>query len=301
MSRVVIIGSTGQLGTELSRALREAGNDTIIPLSHAQVECVDPASVRTLLAAAHPEVVVNCAAFIRVDDCEDDPRHALEVNALGALHVARASAEMHALCVYISTDYVFGGEQADPYTEDDAPCPINVYGLTKLAGEYLVRQACPHWLIVRLASLFGKSGARGKGGNFIETVLARAEAGERLRVVDDVRMSPTYAPDAAQALAQLITRRATGLIHLTNQGSCTWYEFARAALALLDIEGAVEPVASREYPTRARRPSNSSLRSLRLPTLLARDGIRPWQEALRGYLAETGRLGASPGSDATGL
>ena len=289
MSRVAVIGSTGQLGREVVRAMEESGAHVVVSLGHDAVECTDQKSVREALIGARPDVVVNCAAFVRVDECEDRPREALEVNAVGALHVARVSAELDALCVYVSTDYVFPGDRSGSYTEEDRPGPINVYGLTKLAGEYLVQQACPRWLIVRLASLFGKTGARGKGGNFVETVLNRARAGEGLRVVDDVRMSPTYAVDAARALQALIAKRAMGIIHLTNQGACSWYEFARAALACAHAEGAIEPVSSTDYPTRARRPPDSSLHSARLAAILGQD-LRPWREALRAYLVETGRV-----------
>ncbi|MFQ5874343.1 MAG: dTDP-4-dehydrorhamnose reductase, partial [Dehalococcoidia bacterium] len=235
------------------------------------------------------EVVVNCAAYVRVDQAEEEPEIAIRVNSVGALYVARACAEINALCVYISTDYVFDGEKREPYTEDDIPRPINVYGASKLAGEYLVRQARPESLIVRVASLFGKAGASGKGGNFIETLLAKARAGERLRVVNDIRISPTYTYDGARALVQLLRQGATGLFHLTNIGSCTWYEFARKILELVSPGTDLEAVSSLEYPSKARRPKDSSLRSVRLAGFLE-DALRPWEEALNSYLVETGHI-----------
>lgn len=280
--RIAIIGSTGQLGSDLVKVLQEAGSYQVIPLSHAEIECTKPDSVRTALTRSCPQVVVNCAAFVRVDKCEDKPEEAFLVNALGALHVARSCTELNALCVYISTDYVFDGKKGEPYTEEDRPCPINVYGTSKLAGEYLVSQACPRWLIVRMASLFGKMGARGKGGNFVETILAKARAGEHLRVVNDIRMSPTYTYDAAQVLEGLIRQEATGIFHVTNSGSCTWYEFARKVVDLVGIETTLESAASSEYPTRASRPKNSSLISARL----LGSALRSWEEALRDYLIE---------------
>jgi dTDP-4-dehydrorhamnose reductase len=294
--RVAVVGATGQLGSALVAALRAAGTAEVWPLGHADLECTQPRSVDAALARLRPDVVVNCAAFVRVDECEERPEEAFRVNALGALHVARGAARLGAGCVYISTDYVFDGRAREAYRETDRPGPINVYGASKLAGEYLVRQACPRWLIVRTASLFGGTGARGKGGNFVTTILARARRGEPLRVVSDVRMSPTYAPDAAHVLARLIARGATGLCHLANRGACTWYEFAQRILALAGISTAVEPVTAASYPMRARRPANSALNVERVEELAA-VSLRPWQDALASYLAEVtprGGVDASP-------
>lgn len=188
------------------------------------------------------EVVVNCAAFVRVDDCEERTEEAFRTNALGALYVARACAELDSLCVYIRTDYVFDGEKGGPYTEDDTPHPINVYGSSKLAAEHLVQQGCPKWMIIRVASLFGKAGARGKGGNFVEAILAKARLGEALPVVRDVSMSPTYTYDAARALERLIRQGSTGLFHLSDGGACSWYELAKRAVKLAGLENRLMPL-----------------------------------------------------------
>lgn len=280
--RVAIIGGTGQLGTDLTKVLQEAGSYQVIPLSHDDVECTELSSVKVALIKLHPDIVVNCAAYVRVDECEDRPEQAFGVNALGALNVAKVSAEFNALCVYVSTDYVFDGKKEGSYTEEDTPHPINVYGTSKLAGEHLVSQACPKWLIVRMASLFGKMGARGKGGNFVETMLTKARNGEPIRVANDIRMSPTYSYDASQVLEGLFRQESTGIFHVTNKGSCTWYEFARKALELAGIDAEVEPVLPSEYPAKAYRPENSSLRSTKLPE----STLRSWEEALRAYLIE---------------
>jgi dTDP-4-dehydrorhamnose reductase len=284
VTRVAVIGSAGQLGTDLVRALEEAGRYDVIPLTHAQVECARPESVRAALATLGADVVVNCAGYVRVDECEDRPDEAFQINASGALHVARVCEETGALCVYTSTDYVFGGDKGEPYTEDDPPCPINVYGVSKVAGEYLVRHTSLRWVIVRVASLFGTAGARGKGGNFIEAILGQARRGETLRVVGDIRMSPVYAPDAAWTLERLIHDGATGLFHIANRGSCTWYEFARRALELTGTDARIEAISASEYPSRARRPANSSLSSLALPAGSPAPS-RSWEDSLRAYLA----------------
>lgn len=286
MIKIAVIGSRGQLGSDLVEVLRQTGKYHLFSLTHSEVECTELDSVKQVLTKLHPEIVVNCAAFVRVDECEDRPEHAFKVNSIGALHVAKVCAEIGALCVYISSDYVFDGKKESFYNEEDVPCPINVYGTSKLAGEYLVSQSYPKWLIVRMASLFGKVGASGKDGNFVETILGKARAGESLRVVNDIRMSPTYTYDAALALERLVWQRATGLFHVTNRGSCTWYEFAQKALELSGMNIRVEPVFSSDYPTRATRPKNSSLKSARLPG----DTLRPWEEALSAYLVEKGYI-----------
>jgi dTDP-4-dehydrorhamnose reductase len=281
--RVAILGASGQLGTDLVRVFSSEGRYEVHGFAHEDVEVTDMASLRTALTGSNPEVVINTAAFHRVDECEDNPEKAFQVNAIGALNVARLCRDLGAVCVYISTDYVFSGEKECPYTEEDTPDPINVYGTSKLAGEYLVRQAAPQWIVARVASLFGVAGARGKGGNFVGTILRKARAGESLRVVDDMRMSPTYTVDAARALEVIIRAGETGVFHVTNQGECSWYEFACAIVALAGIKVQIERVSSREYPRPARRPTRSALGSVRLPDE-ARDMLRPWDEALRAYL-----------------
>ena len=289
MDRVAVLGSTGQYGHDCVEVLQSAGTFEVFSLDHTQVECTSIASVRNALVSLKPQIVVNCAAFVRVDDCEDQVREAFEVNALGALHVARACAQIGAKCVYISTDYVFDGSKESPYVESDGTAPINVYGISKLAGERLVREAAPDWLVIRLASLFGKVGARGKSGNFIETVLAKAKNSEPLRMVDDIRISPTYARDAAQVLCRLLQQGARGVIHAANLGSCTWYEFAKTALEFCHLESSIQPVSSSEYPTQARRAKNSALASERLGSEF-NISVPDWRAALHSYLIEKEHL-----------
>jgi dTDP-4-dehydrorhamnose reductase len=286
--RVAIFGSTGQLGTDLVDVLPTSDRLDVVPLTHDDADCTDAGAVRHVLHAVRPKIVINTAAYVRVDDCEDHAREAFEVNAIGALNIARTCAELDALSVFISTDYVFAGTKGAPYIESDPTCPINVYGVSKLAGEFLVRQTAPRWLIVRAASLFGRTGARGKGGNFIETVLAKAKRGEPLAVVNDVLMTPTYTRDAATGLVDLLNAGASGVVHVINDGVCSWYEFAKEAVELCGLRASIAAVSSAEYPTRARRPRNSALRSGRSLVKL-----RSWQEALKAYLIEKGHLAAS--------
>jgi dTDP-4-dehydrorhamnose reductase len=283
--RIIVLGATGQLGTDLVEVLQQEDNFEVFPISHQDADCTDREAMRRTFAQVRPDIVVNCAAFVRVDECEERVDEAFRVNAVGAYNVAKACAEIEALCVYIGTDYVFDGAKDTPHLESDFPNPINVYGASKLAGEYLTRQATPCWLIIRMASLFGKTGSRGKGGNFVETVIKKAKAGERLNVVNDITMSPTYTRDAAGAVARLLRTRATGLFHVTNAGTCTWYGFARAISEIAGLGDPVHPVSSTEFLMAARRPKNSSLGSNR-----AGFELRPWQDALKAYLLEKGHL-----------
>lgn len=287
--RVAVIGSTGQLGRDLVQVLTEAGSYEITPPAHPHLDITQRSLVMEKIINGGFDVVINAAAFTRVDDCEDLPGEALLVNAQGAFEVARACAIAKALCVHVSTDYVFSGDKGAAYVEDDPAAPVNVYGASKLAGEVLVRQAAAKWLILRISSVFGKNGSRGKGGNFIETILAKARAGMPLQVVDDIAMSPTYTMDAARVIEELIRAGASGLFHASNTGRCTWFEFACEAVRLSGLDVPIAPVSAAQYPTRARRPPDSSLDNTRLQTALGRS-VQPWQDGLAAYLVEKGYL-----------
>ncbi len=286
INRVAVIGSSGQLGSDVTEVLSRSPSYQVTSFSHDQLNATDRQKVVEALAPGF-DVVVNCAAFTQVEACEDEPAQALLVNAQGAFEVARACAQTGTLCVFVSTDYVFDGEKGGPYVESDPVGPVNVYGASKLAGEFLVRQAAERWLILRIASVFGKTGSRGKGGNFIETILSKARSGGPVPVVNDIWMSPTYTTDVARALDELIQFGATGLYHVTNGGRCTWYEFACAAIRLASLRVEVEPVSSDFYPTKARRPKNSALSTALLEKTVGRP-MRSWLEALKAYLVEKG-------------
>lgn len=258
-------------------------------LSHKQADVTQPSNLIDSLAGQAPDAVINCAAYHKVDECEDQPERALSVNAIGALNVARACKELEAKCVYISSDYVFDGAKGGPYLEDDLPQPLNVYGVSKNAGEHLVAQACGNSIVARTASLFGVAGASGKGGNFVEAIINKAKAGGPLKVVDDIRMSPTYTLDAARAIESLVTSDSVGLFHLTNAGNATWYEFARVFLDMTGSDVSLEPTSADVWPAKAQRPANSSLASQRMDQA-AEALLRDWQDALKAYLAEKGHI-----------
>lgn len=287
--KVAVTGANGQLGTDLCRALH---NFDVIPFTHADVEIPDMASVRKAMLKHKPAVIINTAAYVRVDDCEDEKVTAFRVNALGARNVAIVAQELGAKMVHISTDYVFGGEaepRTTPYTEFDMPVPLSIYGKSKLVGEDLVRHFCLRHFIVRASGLFGTVGSSGKGGNFIETMLRLARERDELRVVGDQVFSPTYTADLARKIAQLMTTEHYGIIHITNRGVCSWYEFAREILKLAGLRTPVVAITSEQYPRKAPRPRYSVLDNYHL-RLLGLDDMRPWQEALADYMVAKGHI-----------
>src|SRR5258706_9236577 len=228
MTRTLLIGATGQLGSELAQLL---AGPSLIAVSHDELEITDAAAVDALLATVRPDVVVNTSAFHAVDRCEDEPKRAFAVNALAVRHLARRAAEHGSLLVHFSTDYVFAGDGHRPYREDDLPLPRSAYATSKLAGECFVRALATRHLVVRSAGLFGGAGSAGKGGNFVAAILRRARAGEALRVVADQITAPTYTRDLAATVAALVDRAladpaiATGIVHATAAGQCSWHEF----------------------------------------------------------------------------
>jgi len=281
--KVAVTGANGQLGTDLCRVLH---NFDVVPLTHADIEIADMTSVREVVLKHKPAVIINAAAYVRVDDCEDEKDKAFWVNALGARNVAVVAQELGARLFHISTDYVFGGEfepRTTPYTEFDTPIPVSIYGKSKLAGENLVRHFCLRYFIIRSSGLFGLAGASGKGGNFIETMLRLAKKRGEVRVVNDQVFSPTYTEDLARKIGQLMTTDYYGIFHITNRGACSWYDFTMEILKLAGIKTPVVPITSDQYPQKARRPCYSVLDNYHL-RLLGMDDMRPWQEALKDYL-----------------
>jgi dTDP-4-dehydrorhamnose reductase len=282
--RIAITGARGQLATDLLRVLE--GFD-VLPLSHQQLDICDEAAVDDLFSSSRPDVLINTAAFHRVDDCEEQSELAFRVNAYGVSNLARACQKTRCVLVHISTDYVFDGEKMQPYIEEDSPRPINMYGVSKLAGELAIRYMLNRYFIVRSSGLYGHAGASGKGGNFVNTMLRLAEEGRPIRVVDDQYLSPTYTLDLASKIAWLITKDNFGIYHITNSGHCSWFGFARAIFdeAALDVK--VAPTTTEAFKAKAPRPPFSALDHGALRALGA-DDMRPWREALRSYLQEIG-------------
>ena len=287
--RILITGANGQLGADLCKVLQDRA---LTPLTHTDVDIADMDSVKDVFRKYRPDIVINTAAFVRVDDCESDKDKAYLVNAFGAQNLAVVSQEIGAKLVHISTDYVFGGEsepRTTPYTEFDTPVPLSIYGKSKLAGENLVQHLCSKYFIIRTSGLFGIAGSSGKGGNFVETMLRLGRERDELKVVNDQVFSPTHTKDLAKKIAQLITTEYYGIFHITNKGVCSWYEFTKEILRLAGLTVSVVPITSDQYPQKARRPCFSVLDNYHL-RLLGMDDMRPWQEALKDYLREKGHI-----------
>jgi dTDP-4-dehydrorhamnose reductase len=285
---ILLVGASGQLGTDLRRTLPQAA---LIPLTRTDLDITDPGAVERALTAHAPGWVVNTAAFHRVDDIETkDARQAFAVNAVAVDDLARACARRGTRLLHLSTDYVFGGGLPGPYAEDAQPAPLSVYGVSKLAGELLARQASPRHVVVRSSGLYGVAGSAGKGGNFVETMLRLDGEGKPIRVVDDQVLSPTYTADLAEAIAALLaTDPPGGVYHLTNAGECSWFEFARHVFTLCGRTPKLVATTSAEYGAPARRPVRSVLRNTRAAALGVRP-LPPWPQALEAYLRAKGHI-----------
>jgi len=288
--RVLLIGYRGQLGSDLREAF--AGEDLVLA-TQEQMRVEDAGQVDAMIGQTRPEMILNCAAFHRVDDCEDCVGRAFDVNVFGVRNLALAAARAGAVLVHFSTDYVFDdGCRRTPYTETDLPCPKCVYGVSKLAGEFLLQSSWPKHFIFRVSGLYGYAGSREKGTNFVEMMIGLARQGKPLRVVNDQLLTPTSTMDVARVVRQLTGTDHYGLYHLTNAGQCSWYEFAQAIFELADLRPDLTPVTSAAFPTRAKRPNYSVLDNQRL-----RDAGFPempdWREALDRYIAGRADAGRS--------
>ena len=284
--RVLLLGPNGQLGHDIRRAHAQAGaRFELLPLARDALDVAAAGEVERVLGGLDFDVLVNATAWNLVDRAEDEAAPAFALNAHAVRAMARACAARGARFLHVSTDYVFGGDatRTHPLREDDPTAPINVYGASKAMGEALARLACEDVVILRVASLFGTAGARGKGGNFVETVIRAGREKGALRVVDDQTMSPTASADVARiVLRMLVQGCAPGVCHVVNDGPATWFEFAREIVRLAGLEATVTPCTSEEYPTRAARPRYSVLDNTRVSAAFG--AMAPWQDALERYL-----------------
>lgn len=292
--RALLIGANGQLGHDLRRTWQ----GELLAYAHDELDVCDREQIAGVIRRDAPDLVINTAAFHRVDECETNVSRPFEVNAIGAKHVAGAAREAGAAVIFVSSDYVFDGEKGAPYVETDLPRPLNVYGVSKLAGEHLVRQANPRHYVVRSSSLFGFAGASGKGGNFVETMVRKARAGEALRVVDDQVSAPTCTLDLARKLQELAATERYGLYHIANTGQTSWFGFAAKIFELAGLSPSLTAISSTELAAPARRPRLSVLEN----RALQEAGVAPprsWEQALEAYLVEKGYLqSARPGASA---
>jgi dTDP-4-dehydrorhamnose reductase len=265
------------LGQDLAPLL--APRHEVLPVDLPEVDITDADAIRQCVEAGKPDAVIHAAAFTAVDECERQPEVALQVNSTGTRNVALACLRAGVPMLYISTDYVFDGEKDGPYLEDDQPNPLNVYGKSKLQGESHVRELLPRFWIVRTSWLFGPLGK-----NFVRTILERLRAGESLRVVDDQIGAPTYTVDLAMALLRIVEEGGPGIYHVTNQGYCSWFEFAQEIARQAGIgQAMISPVKTSASDRPARRPRNSRLANARLESA-GLSLLPPWEDALARYL-----------------
>lgn len=284
--KIIVLGANGQLGRDLLRTLK--GNE-IIPLTHNDVEVSDFNSVSSIIKKYNPQVVINTAAFHNVQECEKDDLKAFRINGLGPKFLAQNCLIYNCILVHISTDYVFDGKKNTPYLENDLPNPLNVYGISKLIGEYYIKSIMKKYFIVRTSGLYGVHKCRAKGGNFIDTMLKLSKEQNEIRVVCDEILTPTYTLDLANQISELIKTDKYDLFHITNQASCSWYEFAKSIFEFLDIKVNLKKISHSELPSTVKRPAYSVLENGRLKSL-GINKMRHWKEALESYLRERKRL-----------
>lgn len=294
--RILVTGGRGMLGTDLCEVLGQEHACRAVGSAEADVTSFE--AVSALVGRERPAVILHCAAYTDVDGCERDPDRAFRVNALGTWHVAQAAASAGCALVTISTDFVFDGERAVPYTEFETPRPINQYGASKRAAEELALRVCARCTVVRTQWLYGVHGK-----NFPYAILRAAAEGRPLRVIDDQIGAPTYTRDLAVKIGALLRRPLHGIYHVNNAGSCSWYELALAVLRGAGLaETPVEPIPASAWHSPTRRPAYSVLRRYALE-LMGDDDMRPWQEALADFLERSraaGTLAREAGASSRG-
>jgi dTDP-4-dehydrorhamnose reductase len=275
--RVLVLGARGMLGTDL---LDEWQSDELIPAGSAEADLRDFTQVEKLVVKVRPDWIIVSAAYTDVDGCERNPELAFAVNATGVENVARCAQSIGARIFLLSTDYVFDGKGSRPYEVTDRLAPLNVYGASKAAGEEMLRKNHSAWCIGRTSWLFGVHGP-----SFPEKILRAAETRPELSVVNDQFGSPTYTRDLARAIRDLVLKDASGIVHITNEGICSWFDFAREIL-VRSGRGSVPllPITTEESARPARRPAYSGLSPASLHAFGVR--TRPWQDALISFLEE---------------
>lgn len=278
--KILLTGHLGQLATDFKSRLPA---DNLILTELEDLDLSDSTRVSAFLGSVRPDLILNCAAYNRVDEAEDRPEAAFAANAFGPRNLALAARDCGAVLVHFSTDYVFDGPERTPRVETDRPTPRSVYGISKLAGELMVQATCPRSFVFRVCGLYGYAGSRDKGSNFVETMLALAAQGKPLRVVDDQILTPTSTVDIVEAVLPVIHTEKYGLYHLTASGSCSWYEFARAIFEETGLDVGISPVPSEFYKTKAPRPAYSVLDNRALRDCGFAD-LPHWREGLRRYL-----------------
>lgn len=280
--KIALIGTRGQLGTDIYSYFIKKGLD-VVGLTHKDIEVCNFEMCDKLLKEIDPDLIINTAAFHKVDLCEDEVLSSFKVNAEGVKNLARICLDLDIPLMHFSTDYVFDGNKNTPYTEKDCPKPISIYGISKLAGELIIQYMLKKYYLVRVCGLYGHGGSSGKGGNFVELMIKLAKEGKDIKVVNDQVLTPTSTKDVAKKLFELIGAGRYGLYHMTNTGSCSWYEFACEIFKLTGLSPDISPTTSEEFGAKAKRPRYSVLDNANLRKIGLKD-LRHWKDALEDYI-----------------
>ncbi len=289
IKKILLIGADGQLGSDLKKVIGES-YELLCPLIE-ELDVTQFDKVKEYIRQNRPDLIINTAAFHQTDECEKDSPRSFLVNTFAVKNLADVCKELDIPLVNISTDYIFGldGERKTPYIEQDLPAPVNIYGISKLSGEYCIRYTLKKYFIIRPAALFGIAGARGKGGNFVETMLKLAKERGKVKVKNDEFTTPTYTKELAESIVRLIKTDKYGVYHITSQGECSWHEFAQKIFELTNTKVSCQPVSSDEFPTIAKRPCYSVLDNKHLREI-GLDKMSYWGDALKKYLKEKGHI-----------
>lgn len=277
--KILVTGITGQLGYDVMKELQSRGIEAEAP-DNWTMDITDAEAVESILKAAAPDAVIHCAAYTAVDAAQDHEELCRRVNAEGTRNIAKVCRDLGCKLVYISTDYVFDGQGEKPWEPEDACAPKSVYGQTKYEGELAVQELLEKYFIVRTAWVYGIN-----GNNFVKTMLNLSKTRSRITVVNDQFGSPTYTPDLAKLLVDMVQTQEYGIYHASNEGICSWHEFACTIFQAAGIEMEVVPVTTAEYGAKAPRPLNSRLSKEKL-TEKGFEKLPAWQDALERYLAE---------------
>lgn len=277
--RVLILGASGQLGVELAKKYEEDFDDVeLYKSSSSDFDLSNYHQTKQFILDRSPNLIINCAAYTNVDDCEQHVDLAYKINAIGNRNIVLCANMCEASLVYISTDYVFDGNKSSPYTEFDTPCPLNVYGKSKLTGEQYTKYCQSNFYIIRTSWLYGKN-----GNNFVKTILKLAKENSILRIVDDQIGCPTDAKSLAEQILKIIQAGTFGTYHASCNGFCSWYQFASEIIKVSDLDSKIIPIKTEQYPLPAKRPKYSVLDNYIL-RLESKDIMPNWRDSLRDFL-----------------
>lgn len=279
--KVAIIGSNGQLGSDLMEIF--SAQHEVIALNHSDIEVSDIDSVKSVLTAVKPQLVLNTSAFHNVPLCEHNPDQAFAINAKGPLNLARVCSDIDVKLVHYSTDYVFDGQKQKPYIETDNTNPLNVYAATKLTGESFVLNYASRSYVIRVSGIYGKIPCRAKGGNFITTMLKLAKEKPEVKVVNDEILTPTPTSDIAENTLKLVTTDHFGLFHMSSEGACSWYEFAKTIWETLQLKTPLYPTSVKEFSAPVKRPFYSVLENKHLNDINC-NVMKDWKLSLVHFL-----------------